>query len=115
MRVRSLSRKIPWSRKWQPTPVFSHGKFHEQRSLTGYSMTGSQRIGHDGLLSTRTHAHSHTHTHTHTHPTGPMLGASLLCFLPEVEWTTRCPDSKEGRVSLQWLNAGSYFMSQDEG
>ena len=38
-----------------------------------------------------------------------------LCFLPEVKWTPRCPDSKEGRVSLQWLNAGSYFISQDEG
>ena len=29
--------KIPWSRKWQPTPVFSPGKFHGQRSLAGYS------------------------------------------------------------------------------
>ena len=30
-------RKIPWSRKWQPTPVFLPGKFHGQRSLAGYS------------------------------------------------------------------------------
>ena len=29
--------KIPWSRKWQPTPVFLPGKFHGQRSLVGYS------------------------------------------------------------------------------
>ena len=28
--------KIPWRRKWQPTPVFLPGKFHGQRSLTGY-------------------------------------------------------------------------------
>ena len=28
---------IPWSRKWQPTPVFLPGKFHGQRSLLGYS------------------------------------------------------------------------------
>ena len=28
--------KIPWSRKWQPTPVFLRGKFHGQRSLAGY-------------------------------------------------------------------------------
>ena len=27
--------KIPWRRKWQPTPVFLPGKFHEQRSLAG--------------------------------------------------------------------------------
>ena len=29
--------KIPWSRKWQPTPVFLPGKSHGQRSLAGYS------------------------------------------------------------------------------
>ena len=27
--------KIPWSRKWQPMPVFLPGEFHEQRSLVG--------------------------------------------------------------------------------
>ena len=30
-------RKIPWSRKWQPTPVFLPGESHGQRSLAGYS------------------------------------------------------------------------------
>ena len=25
------------------------------------------------------------------------------------------PDSKKGRISLQWLKLGSCFMSQDEG
>ena len=30
-------RKIPWRRKWQPTPVLLPGEFHEQRSLAGYS------------------------------------------------------------------------------
>ena len=29
--------KIPWSRKWQPTPVFLPGELHGQRSLAGYS------------------------------------------------------------------------------
>ena len=32
-----LVRKIPWSRKWQLTPVFLPGKFHGQRSLTAFS------------------------------------------------------------------------------
>ena len=32
--------KIPWRRKWQPTPVFLLGKFHGQRSLAGYSPWG---------------------------------------------------------------------------
>ena len=26
-------RKIPWRRKWQPTPVFLPGEFHGRRSL----------------------------------------------------------------------------------
>ena len=29
-------RKIPWRRKWQPTPVFLPGKSHGQRRLVGY-------------------------------------------------------------------------------
>ena len=30
-------RKIPWRRKWLPTPVFLPGESHGQRSLVGYS------------------------------------------------------------------------------
>ena len=29
-------RRFPWSRKWQPTPVFLPGETHGQRSLVGY-------------------------------------------------------------------------------
>ena len=29
--------KIPWRRKWQPTPVFLPAKFHGQRSLKAHS------------------------------------------------------------------------------
>ena len=36
-RVGSLGWEGPWSRKWQPTPAFSPGKSHGQRSLAGYS------------------------------------------------------------------------------
>ena len=32
--------KIPWRRKWQPTPVFLPGKSHGRRSLAGYSPWG---------------------------------------------------------------------------
>ena len=32
--------KIPWRRKWQPTPAFLPGKSHRQRSLVGYSARG---------------------------------------------------------------------------
>ena len=32
--------KIPWRKKWQPTPVFLPGESHRQRSLAGYSPQG---------------------------------------------------------------------------
>ena len=35
--VQTLVGKIPWRRKWQPTPVFLPGEFCEQRNLVGYS------------------------------------------------------------------------------
>ena len=39
--------KIPWKRKWKPTPVFLPGESHGQRSLAGYNPRGLQRVGHD--------------------------------------------------------------------
>ena len=32
--------KIPWRRKWQPTPVILPGRFHGQRNLVGPSPRG---------------------------------------------------------------------------
>ena len=42
--------KIPWKRKWQPTPVFLPGKFHGWKSLVGYSPWG-RRVGQDWATS----------------------------------------------------------------
>ena len=43
--VRSLGWDDPWRRKWQPTAVSLPGESHGQRSLVGYSLQGSQRVG----------------------------------------------------------------------
>ena len=57
-----------WRRKWQPTPAFSPGKSHGQKSLVGYSPWGCQE-------SNRTeHAHTHTNTHTHKGERGGEIG-----------------------------------------
>ena len=48
-------RKIPWSRKWQPTPVFLPRECHGERSLVGYSPRGC-RV-------------RHSWAHTHLGPT----------------------------------------------
>ena len=36
--------EIPWRRKWLPTPVFSSGKSHGEKSLTGYSAWGRKEL-----------------------------------------------------------------------
>ena len=36
--------KIPWRRKWQPTPVLLPRKFHGWRSLVGYSPWGRKEL-----------------------------------------------------------------------
>ena len=38
--------KIPWRRKWQPTPVFLPGKSHGQRSLAGFTKSRAQLSTH---------------------------------------------------------------------
>ena len=40
MGVQSQGQEDPWSKKWQPTPVFLPGESHKQRSLGGYSPWG---------------------------------------------------------------------------
>ena len=45
--------KILWRRKWQPTPVILPEKFHEERSLVGYSPWGHKRVRHK--LVTKAH------------------------------------------------------------
>ena len=44
--------KIPWRRKWQPTPVFLPGKSYGQRSLAGYSPKSSKKSNMTEWLST---------------------------------------------------------------
>ena len=51
-------RKIPWNKKWQPTPVFLPGKLYGQRSLVDYSPWGlkesemTERLSSDDNIST---------------------------------------------------------------
>ena len=46
--------KIPWRRKWQPTPVVSPGKSHGQRSLVDYSLGGRNRVRLDSATKPTT-------------------------------------------------------------
>ena len=44
--------KIPWRRKWQPTPEFLPGEFHEQRRLVGYSSWSRKELDMTEQLGT---------------------------------------------------------------
>ena len=48
-----------WRRKWQPTPVFSPGEFHGQRSLVGHGPWDG-RVRHD-LVTKQHHQHPDIH------------------------------------------------------
>ena len=47
-----LVRKIPWRRKWQPTPLVLPEKSHGQGSLAGYSTWGHKELDMTEQLST---------------------------------------------------------------
>jgi len=48
--------KIPWRKKWQPTPVFLLGKSHGQMSLAGYGAWGHKEM--DMTEGQRPHTHT---------------------------------------------------------
>ena len=72
---------IPWSRKWQPTPVFLPEKFHGQRSLVGYTVHGVAKSW------TQLSAHTHTSNGISLKSKSPRLvnlnvfSSRMVCFL----------------------------------
>ena len=60
-------RKIPWRRKWQPTPAFLPGESHGQRSLVGYSPQGRRESDTTKGLSTNECTHA---KHSNDTPSG---------------------------------------------
>ena len=63
--IQSLGGKIPWSKAWQPTPIFLPGESHRQRSLMDYSPLGckesdtTEATEHGGI-SCNTHIYTQT-------------------------------------------------------
>ena len=85
-RVQSWVGKIPWRRKWQPTPVFLSGESHGQRSLAGYSSwSGKEEDTTEGLtlsLFTPKRKKEVIHNSTTTQHFGTVLSDfSAMCVL----------------------------------
>ena len=103
MWVRSLVRKIPWRRKWHPTPVFLPGKSHKSRSLAGYSPIGSQRAGHDWATSLSL---SHNSLDRNVIIFNPISFSSLEI----IKLVVACQDMVEQRPTYAWwLEESLYF------
>ena len=65
-------RKIPWNRKWQPSPVFLTGKCHGKgvwwatvHGITELDMT--EQVTEHTCTQANIHRHIDTHTYRHTH------------------------------------------------
>ena len=56
----SWVRKIPWSRKWQPTPEFLLGELCGQRSLVGYNPRGHKEPDMTERLTLSLRLYRHT-------------------------------------------------------
>ena len=89
----SWVRTITWRRKWQHSPVFLPGEFHQRGSLVGYSSWGCKRVAH--IFGTKT---------TMTITTNSLFQKNILSFSSKaVCWTnTLFWDSMEWRQST-WL------------
>ena len=86
--------KIPWSRAWQPTPVFLPGELHGQRSLAGYSLWSRKELDLTEQLSLSVVCLSH---HSPLRSLLPFLH-SRMCMLSSFScvrlfaslWTVAC-------------------------
>ena len=89
-------RKVPWSRKWQPTPVFWPGKFHGQRSLVGYSPWGCKESDTPERLNACAHTDKKTDRLTHKH----------IAYLLRILYADREATVRTGHVTTDWFKIG---------
>ena len=84
--------KIPWRRKWQPTPVFLPGEAHGQRSLEGYSSRDCKESDTNERL----------HTHIYVYNIYKCMYTSLIIIMCILE---------VGNNNLDIFNAVSIVLS----
>ena len=109
-------RKIPWRRKWQPTPVFLPGKSHRQRSLEGYGRKESDTT--EATLRVHTHTHTFKYMSIFLRKSWVLTTGTPLAHSPaQAEWllsgnTTRLspwpckpnPSLPQGQVQSTWTS-----------
>ena len=74
--------KISWRRKWQPTPVILPGKFHERRTLVGYSPLDCKELHTTEQLY---------FLHYNSLVLSELSFKTLTAYLPNIsDWTNGC-------------------------
>jgi len=79
-RIDPCIEKIPWRRKWQPTPVFLPRESRGQRSLVGYSPWGCKESDTTEQLSVCVHTHTSTFQYWHSNYYPPEEGL-VTCLM----------------------------------
>ena len=87
------TRKIPWSRKWQLTPIFLTGKSHGQRSLVGCSPGCRKKLDMTERLSTYTYISQ-----------VPSKGTEISLKISEIEGVCHIGNGRAMRSNWGWWN-----------
>ena len=113
--------KIPWRRKWQPTPILLPGKFHGQRSLVGYSPWNRKELP----LSFPFLFHLSTEYHiTHIHCLCVMqyrLGYTIVMNIPNNKWyifltkSTFLPQVGQDLRLMKTLSQNKFYHHSNKG
>ena len=104
-------RKIPWRRKWQPTPVFLPGKSHGQGSLMGYIQSMGLQKSQTRLTGypvtwrrkqswAPAQARLRTSGYTHGHPPNGLWTLCPVSIEMAYQWETRPPDKRASGLAL---------------
>ena len=83
-----LPGKLPWRRKWHPTPVLLPGESHRRRSLVGYSSRGRK----ESDTTERLHFHFHPLQYSWASLVAQMVNICLQCGRPGFDpWIGKIP------------------------
>ena len=97
-------RKIPWKRKWQPTPVFLPGEFHRQGILAGYSPWGRRDLDTTERLSFSLLTECLCSLKIHILKPSSQYDGICRQDIGEDNWFTRVESSWEGLMPV-WRNS----------
>ena len=107
---------MPWRRADQPTPVFSPGEFHGQKSLVGYNPWGHKepdttyRMNHHHNRLTALTARSNQSILKEINPEYSLEGLMLKLKLPNL-W----PPHSKSRLTGKGPDAGKDWGQEEKG